>query len=140
MAWTKRQGLATAGTRCYAAEGELAYAPLTAWLRASSIQAGLPSLAEVWLREVARLLPELRTQYPALAPSDPLTEAWQRQRLFEALARALLAGRQPLLLFIDDLQWCDRETLAWLHYLLRFDPQARLLLLGTLRPIPWPSC
>jgi len=27
---------------------------------------------------------------------------------------------------LDDLQWCDTETLAWLHYLLRFDPQARL--------------
>src|SRR5207245_700843 len=29
--------------------------------------------------------------------------------------------------------WCDRETLAWVHYLLRFDPHARLLIVGTLR-------
>ncbi len=48
-------------------------------------------------------------------------------------ARALLAAPQPLLLLIDDLQWCDQETLAWLRYLLRFDPQARVLILGTAR-------
>jgi predicted ATPase len=31
------------------------------------------------------------------------------------------------------LQWCDPETLAWLHHLLRFDPAARLLVVGTVR-------
>ena len=51
----------------------------------------------------------------------------QRQRFFQALARAMLAAPQPLLLLIDDLQWCDQETLEWLHFLLRFDPAARLL-------------
>src|SRR5712692_7294786 len=64
----------------------------------------------------------------------PLTEAWQQQRLFEALARAILGARQPLLLLLDDLQWCDRETLEWLHYLLRFDAHARLLIMSTVRP------
>jgi hypothetical protein len=33
-----------------------------------------------------------------------LTEGWQRQRFFEALARALLSACQPLLLLLDDLQ------------------------------------
>jgi tetratricopeptide (TPR) repeat protein len=40
----------------------------------------------------------------------------------------------PLLLVLDDLQWCDHETLAWLHYLLRYAPQAPLLIVGTVRP------
>jgi len=72
-------------------------------------------------------------EHPELPPPGPLTESWQRQRLFEALARAILAARQPILLLLDDLQWCDQETPAWLHYLLRFDPTARLLIVGTLR-------
>ncbi len=43
------------------------------------------------------------------------------------------ASNQPLLLLLDDLHWCDNETLEWVHYLLHFEPQARLLLVGTVR-------
>ena len=82
---------------------------------------------------MARLLPELLAERPDLPHPAPLTEYWQRQRFFEALARAVLPAGQPLLLLIDDLQWCDQETLEWLHYLLRFDPRARLLVVGTAR-------
>lgn len=57
----------------------------------------------------------------------------QRQRLFTALTRAILSPNQPLLLVIDDLQWCDRETLAWLNYLLHREETTRLLLVGTTR-------
>jgi DNA-binding SARP family transcriptional activator/predicted ATPase len=126
----KRQGLATAVAHCYSAEGRLAYAPVVAWLRARP----LPHLEAIWLSEVARLLPEILTQHPDLPALGPLTEAWQRQRLHEALARAVLGTGEPLLLWLEDLQWCDRDTLEWLHYVLRFDGQARLLILGTLRP------
>jgi tetratricopeptide (TPR) repeat protein len=45
----------------------------------------------------------------------------------------VLAAPQPLLLLIDDLQWCDQETLQWLHFLLRFDTRSRLLIVGTAR-------
>ncbi|MFQ5857371.1 MAG: AAA family ATPase, partial [Anaerolineae bacterium] len=134
LEWAERQGIATARARSYAAEGELAYTPLVTWLRSEAVQPALPALEDVWLTELARLLPELLADRPDLSPPGSLTETWQRQRLFEALARAILAGSQPLLLVIDDLQWCDQETLEWLHYLLRFDPQARLLVVGTFRP------
>ncbi len=131
--WAARQGIAHSYARCYAAEGELAYAPVTALLRARP----LPPLDDLWLSEVSRLLPEVLAERPDLPPPRPMTEAWQRQRLFEALARAALgdsSSASRLLLVVDDLQWCDRETLDWLHFLLRFDPEARLLLVGTCRP------
>jgi DNA-binding SARP family transcriptional activator len=127
--WADRQGIPTASARCYAAEGELAYAPVAAWLRALP----LPRLEPVWLTEVARVLPEVLAHQADLSPPGPLTESWQRQRFLEALARAVLGADQALLL-IDALQWCDRGTLEWLHYLLRFDPRARLLVVGTYRP------
>src|SRR5262249_51873702 len=60
-------------------------------------------------------------------------ELGDRSRFFEGLARALLAAPQPLLLVVDDLQWSDRETLEWLHFLSRFEPDARFLVLGTVR-------
>jgi tetratricopeptide (TPR) repeat protein len=132
-AWASRQGAAIASARCYAAEGELAYAPVTAWLRGDAIRAALPQLADLWLTEVARLVPEVLVERPDLAQPGPLLENRQRQRLFEALARAILATHQPILLLLDDMHWCDRETLEWLHYLFRFDMHSPLLLIGTLR-------
>ena len=120
----------TAGVRCFAAEGSLPYAPVVAMLRSDAISPGLAGLSKTWRREIGRLLPELADDEPGTA--SPMTEGWQRGRLFEALARAVLAA-QPLLLVIDDLHWCDRDTLEWLHYLLRFDVAARLLLVATAR-------
>ncbi len=131
--WAERQGVATATTRSFAVEEPLAYAPVIGWLRTPTLQRALSRLEEVWLTELARLLPELLIESPELPRPEPLTKSWQRQRLFEALGHAFLAAGPPLLLFIDDLQWSDAQTLAWLHYLLRFVPQAKVLVVGTLR-------
>lgn len=134
LAWVERQGLSTASARCYATEGDVSYAPVTAWFRAEPLRQSLGRLPALWLTEVARVVPDILLERPDLAPPVPLTESWQSQRFRQALARAILGARQPLLLLLDDLHWCDQETLAWLPYLLRFDPQARFLLLLTMRP------
>ena len=129
----QRQGHVTARARAYALEGRLAYAPLADWLRTPPLQARLGSLDKVWLREVARLLPELLIEHPDLPAPEPLTERWQQKRLFEALRHAFTADSRPLLLLLDDLQWCDPETLAFLQYLVDTAPQAPLLVVGTVR-------
>ena len=133
LLWASQQGAVTAKTRSYAAEGQLSLAPVTEWLRSEGLRAPLRRLDAVWLTEVARLLPELAAERPALPPYVPVTEYGQRQRFFEAVARAVLATPQPLLLLLDDVQWCDQETLAWVHFLLRFEPTARLLVIGCVR-------
>lgn len=132
-AWVRRQGMTTASARCYSAEGRLPYAPVASWLRAEAVQPGLDTLPAIWLAEAMRLVPELLAKRTDLPQPAPLTEGWQRQQFFAALKHALLSAPQPLLLLLDDLQWCDQETLEWLHYLLRGEPDARFLLLGTVR-------
>jgi DNA-binding SARP family transcriptional activator len=133
LTWAQRQGVATAKTRSYAAEGRLSFAPVSEWLRSGALSPHLARLEDVWRVEVARILPELRAARPDLPRPAPMTEFGERLRFFEGLARAVLAAPAPLLLLIDDLQWCDGETLEWLHFLSRFDPKAGLLVLGTAR-------
>ncbi len=133
LLWASQQGAVTAKTRFYAAEGQLSLAPVTEWLRSEGLRAPLRQLDAVWLTEVARLLPELFVELPDLPRYEPVTEYGQRQRFFEALARAILLAPGPLLLMIDDMQWCDQETLEWLHFLLRFDQMARLFVVGCAR-------
>jgi DNA-binding SARP family transcriptional activator len=127
------RGITVARTRSYAAEGQLSLAPAADWLRTDVLRRNLAKVDPVWRTEVSRILPELVSEYPELPPYDPITEYGQRQRFFEALARAVFAAPQPLLLLIDDLQWCDQETLEWLHFLLRFGREAKMLILGTAR-------
>ena len=68
-----------------------------------------------------------------------MVDAWQRHRFFEGLARALIGTRRPnetdrpILLILDNLQWCDQETLAFLPFCLGLDPVAPILITGTLR-------
>ncbi|MDT8304764.1 MAG: AAA family ATPase, partial [Anaerolineae bacterium] len=111
--WAQRQSLTVAAAYCYAIEHGLIYSPVVTWLRAAPVRDFVSLLDDVWLTEIARLLPELLGRRPDLPPPEPLPEAWQRQRLYEALARALLAHPQRLLLVLEDIQWSDRETLEW---------------------------
>lgn len=133
LRWAARQGLSCGRAACYAAEGELLYAPVIAWLGEPAFRAGIGRLPVVWRNEIARLAPELLDS-EALPPNPaPITEPWQRRRLFEGLARAVLGARAPILLVLDDLHWCDRATLTWLPYLLRAASRSGLLLVCAAR-------
>ena len=133
LLWTGQRGAVTAIARSYATEGQLSLAPVTEWLRSEGLRGPLRRLDTVWLTEVVRLLPELLTERPSLPRYEPMSESGQRLRFFEALARAVLMAPQPIALLLDDMQWLDQETLAWLHLLLRFNPAARLLIVGCAR-------
>jgi DNA-binding SARP family transcriptional activator len=129
----RRLGMTVLHTRAYGAEGAGPNAPIVDLLRAVGNEAILENVEPVWLTELARFLPELREERPDIPPRQPVTEAWQRQRFQEGLAKGVLAGGQPLLIHFDDLHWCDPETLAWLRFLLGYEREGRLLVVGTVR-------
>ena len=60
----------------------------------------------------------------------------QRQRVLDAVRRVLLreSQAQPLLLVLEDLQWIDADTQAFLESLVESLPSYRLLLLVNYRP------
>ena len=93
------------------------------------------SLSDVWLAPLSRLLPDLSNRYPDLPPPPPLDLAAERRRLFDAICAILLSltVQQPLVLFVDDLQWADSTSLEVLNHLSSKMSQTPLLILGTYR-------
>ncbi|RQS74367.1 hypothetical protein DID96_05745 [Burkholderia sp. Bp8963] len=69
----------------------------------------------------------------ALAEMDPRV---RRDRTFDAIIRLLTreSRDQPIELLFEDLQWLDRETDAFLAYLIEQVPDTRILLLVNYRP------
>ncbi|SFO22189.1 transcriptional activator domain-containing protein [Pseudonocardia ammonioxydans] len=124
------EGAAVASGRAYEAAGGLPWGPVLDWLRSDTVRPALDRLPGVWRDELCRLLPELAAGRRAGAAT---TGAARRHRLLEAARRGLLAAGEPLLLVLDDLQWCDPDTLELCEYLVRASPPARLLVAGTAR-------
>jgi tetratricopeptide (TPR) repeat protein len=62
--------------------------------------------------------------------------ATQRRMLRELTeAVEVIAAQKRLVLCLEDLHWCDYSTLDWLAFLGRRREPARLLVLGTYRPV-----
>ena len=132
--WCYRNDSAVARARCYAAQGRLAYGPIADWLGEQPLGAALALLPRTQLSELARVLPELLVENPDLSPAPMLTESWQRRHLYEALKAAFSKVGKPLLLLIDDLQWCDQDSFEWLHWMFRSASSEHIMILGTVRP------
>lgn len=122
--------------RCYAAQGQLAYAPVAEWLRAAPLQSACSRLPPSQHGELARVLPEIFAgdSTPSPTASRPLAESWERRHFFESLHAAFALTARPLLLLIDDLQWCDEDTIDYLQAFLRAPGARQALVVATLRP------
>jgi DNA-binding SARP family transcriptional activator len=126
------EGHVVASARSYEAAGRLPWGPIVDLLRSDAIRSHIDTLDTVWRAELARLLPEL---LDATKPSGPSQsgEPAQRHRLFDAVNRAIVGGGRPRLLIIDDLQWCDAETIELIGFVVRSGQPAPVLIVGTVR-------
>ena len=132
LGWANGHGADVLQGRAFETGGRLPYQPLVDALRPRLERENAPEdlLSDVWLVELARLLPELRDRYPDL-PVPAGDEAAARARLLEAVARLgqALARRGPVVLFVDDVQWADAGSLDMLRYAARRWTQDRAPLL-----------
>lgn len=125
------EGHVMASARAYEAAGRLPWGPVIDLLRSDALRSHIDTLGTVWRAELTRLLPELVAASPPPAPSRSGDLA-QRHRLFDAVSRAIV-GDRPRLLIIDDLQWCDAETIELIGFVVRSAPTAPVLVVGTVR-------
>jgi predicted ATPase len=85
--------------------------------------------------EMARLLPQLRRQFPDIPPPMELPPEQSRRILFGAVSElvARVARNTPVLFLLDDLQWADDGTLLLLNHLAQLIPKIPVLVVGTYR-------
>ncbi len=71
-------------------------------------------LDDVWLRTLATAVPAVAALRPGLEPPPELDPAQLRDRLFEAIVRALQSAARhvPLVLALEDLHWAGASTCA----------------------------
>ncbi|PWT82119.1 MAG: hypothetical protein C5B58_08780 [Acidobacteria bacterium] len=92
----------------------------------------LSRFAPTWLAQMSALLP-LEQGAQLYAQNQGVTQ----QRMLREMAQALeaLAAETPLVLLIEDLHWSDFSTLELISAVARRSEPARLLILGTCRPV-----
>lgn len=136
----RRQDALVATTRCFAATGSVPLAPVADWLRSAHLRMATKRLDPVWRAEVGRLVPGSDSIGDPGVGGRAKVDAWQRLRFFEGLARAFLAVDRPLLLTVDDLQWCDKATMSWLSFLMSLPSSVPLLVVATARAQELQTC
>ena len=90
-----------------------------------------------------RYAPTWLVQLPALLKADDFerlqrkVQGATRERMLREMAEAVeaLTAERPLILCLEDLHWSDVSTLELLSVLARRQEPARLLVLGTYRPV-----
>jgi len=76
---------------------------------------------------IADDIPELGLLFDGLPQAEPLPARENQNRfelVFRCLVQTLASSRQPLVLFLDDIQWADRSSLQLLQSLIE-DPESR---------------
>jgi DNA-binding SARP family transcriptional activator len=120
--------------RGYEATASMPLAPIAEALRGALDAPGLAGTDAEWLTETARLVPELRQRFPGLAEPDPTPDPTDAWRLHEGIAQLLasLAAERPIVISVDDLQWCEEDSCRLIQYLARRLDQVPILWLGTI--------
>ena len=132
-----QDGATVLHTRCYEAEQSLFLQPI--------VDAVTPAVSRMTGAALRDLLGEHAPVLAALLPDAAAVlgppPSWrgspemERRRSFEAVTAFLsgLAGRNPVLFVVDDLQYAGKSTVEFTHYLSRHLSDGRLLVVVTVR-------
>jgi DNA-binding SARP family transcriptional activator len=134
LRWVVAEGGAVLRGRGYGGRAGVSYGTMVEVLRESLDQPGVGGTAPDWLTEVARLVPEIRQRFPGLPSPSPGSDPMHGSRLYEGVAQMLLAisAERPVVVAVDDLQWCDEDSCSLLLFLARRLERAPILWLGLL--------
>jgi tetratricopeptide (TPR) repeat protein len=115
----------------YAAEAHVPFGVVAQWLDdLPNVESGI---GPPWDQILANAFPDY---WPGPSSSPMLDDGSSHQyQILEALTRLFTEAslQQPLLMVLDDADFADPASTAFVHYLARRSPQAPILFLGTAR-------
>lgn len=87
--------------------------------------------------ELVAMLPELNRRLPDINEGARLDAEAQRARLVDSIVEFVrnASGHRPLVLFFDDLHWCDRPSLLLLERVAASIRDEHVLIVGTYRDV-----
>lgn len=122
---------------CFEPDATLPYGPIVDMLRTcfAARPADVSECIAPDAAELVKLLPELVAMIPGLTPAPALDPEQEKRRMFLALAQVFsrMAAKQPLLVIVEDLHWCDDTSLEFLLYAARRLAALPILMLLTYR-------
>jgi predicted ATPase len=124
---------------CYDRDDTVPFVPFVEILEDALAQAPSPQVFREALgddaAEIARLMPQLRRQFPDIPPALQISPEQSRRVLFKAVIDLLTrrAAIRPMVLLLEDLHWADEGTLSLLEHLARSVPKIPVIIIGTFR-------
>ena len=140
IAEAERSGALAVFGRCYEAEGTIPYAPFVEMLE-QALALMPPDVVREDMGddapEVARMVPELRRQFPDIGEPLELPPEQQRRYFLNGVSSFIARGSQrfPLVLVIDDIHWADEPTLLLTEHMASLVGGLRVLAVGTYRDV-----
>src|SRR5262249_43176282 len=133
----EQQGAAAFWGQSTKAEGAPPYWPWVQILRSLLRDLGQSEfmrLAGPGLAQILHIVPELRGQFPEVAPASIEDDA-ARFAIYDSVAQLLLqtVARRPMVLVLEDLHWADAPSLLLLQLLADPLPRSALMVIGTYR-------
>ncbi|UCE15559.1 MAG: tetratricopeptide repeat protein [Candidatus Bathyarchaeota archaeon] len=138
-AYAKLRGALFLVGNCYR-EGAVPYKPWVQIIGEYSRRSRpelLYKVAGIYSAEIVKLVPEAASKLGAVPSLPALTPEGERLRLFEAVTQFFInaSKENPLVLFLDNLQWGDLSTMQLLHHLGRSLKMERLTIAGAYRDL-----
>ncbi len=124
LQWVKYQNVYTITGSSWEGSFRVPYQPIVESIRSfietDEASKVVPKVDDVWLVELTRLLPELRSKYRNL-PDFSTDETTSKQALFESVSHFMssVATEKPIIWLLEDLHWADMASIDLLNYSLR---------------------
>lgn len=124
------QGARSLTAEGYEVQSNLAYGIVSQLLRDAHRSGLVDHVEPSWRAVVSSFLPAADPHVASAAPAD-IPDQYQSYRIAGGIHHLLResALRNPLVIFVDDVQWADAMSMSILHYVAHCDPELPIYIL-----------